>query len=82
VENGLEGIHVKVQTSAMASKRYSLDGRKTLQKEYMLMTLIMVGIFGSNIPIEEMTMSTTGYKSREGRDFLSCGVECMGKVVT
>jgi hypothetical protein len=34
-DNALEGIHVKGQTSVMASKRSSLDGRTTLWKEYM-----------------------------------------------
>jgi hypothetical protein len=65
--------------SAMASRRSSLDGRKALWKEYMSTTSIRVGRFGSNIPIEDMTMSTIGYKSGEGRDSLSCEVECMGE---
>jgi hypothetical protein len=81
-DNALEGIHVKGQTSIMASKRSSLDGRKTLWKEYMSTTSIRVGRSGSNIPIEEMTMSTTRSKSGEGRDSLSCRVECMGQVIT
>jgi hypothetical protein len=81
-DNDLEGIHVKGQTSAMASRRSSLDERKTLWKEYMSATSIRVGRYGSNIPIEEMTMSTTGSKSGEGRDSLSCGVERTGLVVT
>ena len=62
-DNAMERIHVKGQTSAMASRRSSLDGRKTLWKEYMSTTSIRVGKFGSNSPIEEMTMSTTGSKS-------------------
>jgi hypothetical protein len=78
----MEGIHVKGQTSIMASKRSFLDGRKPLWKENMLMTSIRVGIFGSNSPIEEMTMSTSGSKLGEGRDSLSCGVERMGWVIT
>jgi hypothetical protein len=78
----LELIHVKGQTSIMDSKRSSLDGRKTLWKENVSTTSISVGISSSNIPIEEMTMPTTGSNSGEGRDSLSWGVEHMGKVVT
>jgi hypothetical protein len=81
-DNALEGIHVKGQMSIIASKRSSLDGRKILWKEYMLTALIRVGRSGSNIPIEEMTMSTTKSNSREGRDSLLCEVENMGQVVT
>jgi hypothetical protein len=68
--------------STMAFRRSFLDGIKTLRKEYILTTSIRVPIFGSNIPIEEMTMSTTGYNSGEWRYSLSCGVECMGKIIT
>jgi hypothetical protein len=68
--------------SSMASRRSLLYGRKTLWNEYMLTTSIRVGRFGYNIPIEEMTMSTTIYKSGEGGDSLSCGVECMEQVIT
>jgi hypothetical protein len=68
--------------SAMASRRSLLDGRKTLWKEYMSTTSIREERSSSNIPIEEMTMSTTGSKSGEGRDSLLCGVEHMGQVVT
>jgi hypothetical protein len=78
----MEGIHVKGQMSAMASRRYSPDGRKTLWKEYMSTTSIRVGRSGSNSPIEKMTMSTTRSKSREGIDSLSCKVERMGQVIT
>jgi hypothetical protein len=78
----LQGDFPTTKTSVMDSKRSSLDGRKTLWKEYMLMTSIRVGISGSNSPIEEMTMSTTTSKSGEGRYYLSCRVECMGKFIT
>jgi hypothetical protein len=81
-DNSLEGIHVKGQTSAMASRRSSLDGRKALRKEYMSTTSIRVGISGSNSPIKDIIMSTTGSKLGEGRDSLSCGVEHMGQVDT
>jgi hypothetical protein len=80
--DALEGIHVKVQNSSMASRRSSLDGRKTLRKEYMSTTSIRVGRSGSNIPIEEIPMSTTRSNLGEGKDSLSCRVECMGQVVT
>jgi hypothetical protein len=66
----------------MSSKRSSLDGRKILWKGYMSTTSIRVRISGSNIPIEEMTMSTIGYKLGERRDSLSCKVECMEQVIT
>ena len=81
-DNALEGIHLEGKTSAMASGRSSLDGRKTLQKEYMSTTSIRVGISGSNSPIKEMTMSTTRSKSAEWKYSLSCGDERMGKVIT
>jgi hypothetical protein len=81
-DNALEGIHVKGQTSIMASKRSLLDGRTTLWKEYMSRDVIGVGRSGSNIPIKEITMSTTRSKSEEGRDSFSFGVECMGQVAT
>jgi hypothetical protein len=48
----------------------------------MLRAAIWVGILGSNIPIEEITMSTTEYKSKEGRDSFTFGFECMGHVAT
>jgi hypothetical protein len=64
-DNSLEGIHVKGQTSIMASKRSSLYRREALWKEYMSTTSIRIGRYGSNIPIEEITMSTTGSKSSE-----------------
>jgi hypothetical protein len=62
-ENSLEGQHVKGQNSTMASKRSSLDGRNTLWKEHMLRVVIGVRRSGSNIPIEDIIMSTTGSKS-------------------
>jgi hypothetical protein len=49
----------------MASKRSSLDGRTMLWKEYMSRVAIGVGRSGSNIPIEEITMSTTRSRSEE-----------------
>jgi hypothetical protein len=77
-DNALEGIHVKGHTSIMASKRSSLDGRTMLWKEYISRATIGVRRSGSNIPIEEITMSTTRSKSKEA----SFGVECMGHVAT
>jgi hypothetical protein len=62
-DNALEGHHVKEQKSDMASKRSSLEGRKTLWKEHMSMSVIGVRILGSNSPTEEITMSTTRSKS-------------------
>jgi hypothetical protein len=76
----MKGIHVKGKTSIMVSKRYSLDGRTTLLKEYMWRGVIGVGRVGSKIHIKEMTMSTTESKLEEGRDSFSFGVECMGQV--
>jgi hypothetical protein len=61
----LEGHHVNGQNSVMASKRSSLEGRNTLCKDTMLRVATGVKISGSNNPIEEITMSTTGYKSLE-----------------
>jgi hypothetical protein len=58
-DNSLEGHHVKGQKSDMASKRSSLDGRKTLWKEHMLRVATGVKRSGSKIPIKEITMSTT-----------------------
>jgi hypothetical protein len=62
-DKALEGHHVKGQTSVMASKRSSLDGRNTLWKEHMSKVAIGVRRSGSNSPTEEITMSTTGSKS-------------------
>jgi preprotein translocase subunit Sec61beta len=62
-DDALEGHHVKGQNSVMASKRSSLNGRNTLWKEHMSRVAIGARILGSNIPTEEMTMSTTGSKS-------------------
>jgi hypothetical protein len=59
-DSALEGHHVKGQNSVMASKRSSLDGRNTLWKEHMSRVAIGVRRSGSKIPIEEITMSTTG----------------------
>jgi hypothetical protein len=58
----------------MASKRSSLDGRKSLWKEHMLRAATGLKRLGSNIPTEEITMSTTGSKSSE--------VEVMGDNAT
>jgi hypothetical protein len=77
-DNALEGIHVKGKTSMMASKRSLQDGRKSLQKEYMLTTSIRVGRSGSNSLIEEMTVSTSISYLGEGRYSLLCRVERMG----
>jgi hypothetical protein len=41
-DNSLEGIHVKGLTSTMASRRASLDGRKSLWKGYMSTASIRV----------------------------------------
>jgi hypothetical protein len=62
-DNALEGHYVKEQNSVMASKRSSLDGRNTLWKEHMSNSAIGVRIYGSKIPIEGITMSTTRSKS-------------------
>jgi hypothetical protein len=64
-DNALEGHHVKGQKSVMASKRSSLDGRRKLWKEHMSRSVIGVRRSGSNIPIEEIAMSTIGSKSSE-----------------
>jgi hypothetical protein len=62
-ENAPEGHHVKGQNSVMAPKRSSLDGRNTLWKEHMSRVAIGVRRLESNIPIEEISMSTTGSKA-------------------
>jgi hypothetical protein len=61
-DNSLEGIHVKGQTSIMASKRSSLDERKTPSKEHMSRSMIGVRRSGYKIPTEEIIMSTTRSK--------------------
>jgi hypothetical protein len=61
--NALEGYHVKGKNSVMASKRYSLDGIKSLWKQHMSRVAIGVRRSGSNNPIEDITMSTTRSKS-------------------
>jgi hypothetical protein len=48
--NALEGYHVKGQNSVMASKRYSLDGRKLLWKEHMSRAMTGVRRSGSKSP--------------------------------
>jgi hypothetical protein len=58
----------------MASKRSSLDGRTMLWKEHMSRAMTRVRRSGSNIPIEDITMSTTSSKSSE--------VEVMGDNTT
>ena len=73
-DNALEGDHVKGKNSVMASKRSSFDGRNTLWKDTMSRVLTRVKRLGSNNPIEEITMSTTGSKSSE--------VEAMGDNAT
>jgi hypothetical protein len=72
--NAREGHHVKGQKLVMASKRSSLDGRKSLWKEQMSRAMTGVRRLGSNNPTEEITMSTTGSKSSE--------VEVMGDNAT
>jgi hypothetical protein len=49
----------------MASNISSPDGRRILRKEHMSRVSSGVRRLGSNIPIEEITMSTTGSKSSE-----------------
>jgi hypothetical protein len=61
-DNALEGDHVKGQNSVITSKRSSLDGRNTLWKDTMSRVMIGVKRSGSNNPIKEITMSTTGSK--------------------
>jgi hypothetical protein len=73
-DNALEGHHVKEQKLDMASKRFSLDGRKTLWKEHISRFMIGVRRSSSNSPTEEITMSTTGSKSSK--------VEIMGDNAT
>ena len=63
--NTLEGHHVKGQNLVMASKRSSLDGRKSLWKENMSRVATGVRRSGSTNPTEEITMSTTRSKSSE-----------------
>jgi hypothetical protein len=75
-DNALKGHHVKGQNSVMDSKRSSFDRRKTLWKEHMSRVVRGVRRSGSNSPIEEVTMSTTGSKS------LSSVVEGMGDNAT
>jgi hypothetical protein len=58
----------------MDSKRSPLEGTNTLYKDTMSMVMIGVKRSGSNNPIEEITMSTTGSKSSE--------VEAMGDNAT
>jgi hypothetical protein len=73
-DNAPEGHHVKGQNLIMASKRSSLEGINTLYKDTMLRVVTGVKRSGSNNPIEEITMSTTGSKSSE--------VEIMGDNAT
>jgi hypothetical protein len=75
-DNALEGHHVKGQKSVMASKTSSVDRRNTLWKEHMSRVVRGVRRSGSNIPTEEVTMSTTRYKS------LSSTMEGMGDNAT
>ena len=63
-DNDPEGDHVKGQNSVMVSKRSSLEGRNTLWKDTMSRVATGVKRLGSNNPIEEITMSTTGSKIR------------------
>jgi hypothetical protein len=62
-DNTSEGHHVKGKNSVMDSKRSSLEGRNTLWKDNMSRVMTGVKRSGLNNPIEEITMSTTGYKS-------------------
>jgi hypothetical protein len=73
-DNALEEHHVKGQKSVMATKRSSLEGRNALWKDTMSRVTTGVKRSGSNNPIEEITMSTTVYKSSE--------VEAMGDNAT
>jgi hypothetical protein len=73
-DNAPEGDHVKGQNSVMASKRSSFDGRNTLWKDTMSRVVTGVKISGSNNPIEEISMSTSGSKSSK--------VESMGDNAT
>jgi hypothetical protein len=73
-KNSLEGHHVKGQNLVMASKRSSLDGRKSVWKEHMSRASLGVRRSVSNSPTEEITMSTTGSKSS--------GVKVMGDNAT
>jgi hypothetical protein len=70
----------------MASKRSLLDERTMLWKEYMSRVAIGVNILGSNSPIENITMSTTGSMSKEVEDKMrgsvSSVVENVGYVTT
>jgi hypothetical protein len=49
----------------MASKRYSLDGIKSLWKEHMSRVTTGVRRSSSNSPTKDITMSTTRTKSSE-----------------
>jgi histone deacetylase complex regulatory component SIN3 len=73
-DNALEGDHVKGQKSVMASKGSSLEGSNTLWNDTMSRVMTGVKRSGSNNPIDEITMSTTGSKSSE--------VEAMGNNAT
>jgi hypothetical protein len=73
-DNALEEHHFKGQNSVMASKRSSLEGRNALWKDTMSRVATRVKRSGSNNPIEEITMSTTGSKLLE--------VEAMGDNAT
>jgi hypothetical protein len=64
-KNTLEGHHVKGQKLVMASKRYSLDGRKSFWKEHVSRVATRLRRSGSNNPTDEITMSTTRSKSSE-----------------
>jgi hypothetical protein len=61
----LEGYHFKEEKSVMASKRSSLDGRKSLWKEHMLRATTGIRRSSSKSLTEEITMSTTRSKSSE-----------------
>jgi hypothetical protein len=73
----------------MASKRYSLDGRKSLWKEHMSRVTTGVRRSDSNIPNEEITMSNTRSKSSEvegmgdERKSTSGGeIECISPIIS
>jgi hypothetical protein len=70
----------------MASKRYLLDERIMVWKEYMSKVATWVKILDSNIPIVEITMSNFKYKYEEYehsmRGSVSSTVVNMGCVTT
>ena len=73
----------------MASRRSSLDGRESIEKENMSRVMTGVRRSGSNNPTKEITMSTIGSKSSEvegmgddGKSTLGGEIECISSRIS